>query len=117
MYTRHKLGQYGEEVAKRYIQLKGYKIIQSNFSCRQGEIDIIAYDDKEMVFIEVKTRSNLFYGYPVDAVNLTKQTHMYRVAKYYLHLKKLEKCFIRFDVIEVYIERGRARVNHIKQII
>ena len=82
MYKKHKIGKYGEEVAKRYLKLKGYNIVQSNFSCRQGEIDIIANDDKELVFIEVKTRSNLLYGYPVEAVNSTKQTHMYRVAKY-----------------------------------
>lgn len=117
MYKRHEIGKYGEEVAKRYLSQKDYKIIQCNFSCRQGEIDIIATDGKELVFIEVKTRTNLTYGYPVEAVNCVKQTHMYKVARYYLHLNKLENCFVRFDVIEVYLDKSRARVNHIKQVM
>ena len=62
MYIRHNLGQTGEDIAEIYLVKKGYKIIERNFSCRQGEIDIIAKYKEEVVFIEVKTRTNKRYG-------------------------------------------------------
>ncbi|MBR3162647.1 MAG: YraN family protein [Clostridia bacterium] len=111
------MGQFGEDVATRYLKQKGYKIVNRNFTCRQGEIDIIAEKQGYLVFIEVKTRSNLLYGKPAQAVDKTKIKHMYKVAKYYLHIQGLENRFVRFDVIEVYIEKGLARVNHIPQIL
>lgn len=117
MYQRHVVGKYGEDVAERYLKQKGYKIINRNFSCRQGELDIIAENSEYIVFIEVKTRSNFLYGNPVDSVGKDKQRHMKKVAKYYLHIHGWENRFVRFDVIEVYIDRGIAKVNHIRQII
>lgn len=59
--NKKKFGNIGEEISSKYLEQIGYKIIEKNFSCRQGEIDIIAKDRNEYVFIEVKTRSNLFY--------------------------------------------------------
>ena len=117
MYERHVIGKYGEDVAERYLKQKGYNIIERNFECRQGELDIIAENREYIIFIEVKTRSNLLYGKPIDAVKGKKQEHMYKVAKYYLHIHGLEKRYIRFDVVEVYVEKGVAKVNHIRQII
>ncbi len=117
MYVRHAIGKFGEDVAERYLKQKGYKIICRNFSCRQGELDIIAENSEYLVFIEVKTRSNSSYGHPIDAVGKYKMQHMFKVAKYYLHLQGLENRFIRFDVIEVYIDKGFAKVRHIPQIV
>ena len=117
MYKRHLIGKYGEDVAERYLKQKGYNIVGRNFYCRQGEIDIIAENTEYLVFVEVKTRSNLLYGNPVKEEKKNKIKHMYKASKYYLHIKKWEKRFVRFDVIEVYIEKGYARVNHILQII
>ncbi len=117
LYERHVIGKFGEDVAERYLIQKGYRIISRNFSCRQGELDIIAEYNEYLVFIEVKTRSNFLYGKPVEAVDKYKRQHMYRVAKYYLHIHGWENRFVRFDVIEVYIERGIARVNHIPQVM
>ena len=62
MYASHELGKQGENYACQYLKTKGYQIIQRNFSCKQGEIDIIAKDKEEYVFIEVKTRHNFHYG-------------------------------------------------------
>lgn len=115
MYQRHIIGKYGEDVAVRFLEQKGYKIIERNFSCRQGELDIIAKNNGYIVFIEVKTRSNFLYGMPGEAVGRDKQKHIYKVAKYYLHIHKLENHFVRFDVVEVLLDKGRAKVNHIKQ--
>lgn len=117
MYTRHKTGTNGEEIAGDYLIKHKYNILERNYSCKQGEIDIIAKDliSREIVFIEVKTRCNFNYGFPAEAVTKTKQKHIIRVAKYFLHYYSLENCFIRFDVIEVYLNKSNYKINHIKQ--
>ena len=102
MYERHELGKTGEEIGTQYLINNGYKLIIRNFRCRQGEIDIIAKDKDEIVFIEVKTRRNTNYGYPIDAVDKRKQKHILNASKYYVYKNKLEKRKIRFDVIEIY---------------
>lgn len=117
MYARHELGKEGEEEATKYLEKQGYQIIQRNFECKQGEIDIIAKDKNEYVFIEVKTRQNGHYGRPCEAVNERKQKHIWNATKYYLHIYKLENQYIRFDVIEVYKRKGEFYIKHIKQII
>lgn len=116
MYESHITGRIGEELAINYLQRKGYKIIEKNFQCRQGEIDIIAKDKDEIVIIEVKTRKCLEYGKPAEAVNETKKKHIYKATEYYLYIKKLEKAYIRIDVIEVYIKENKYYINHIKNI-
>lgn len=116
MYERHELGREGEETATKYLEKQGYQIIQRNFSCKQGEIDIIAKDKNEYVFIEVKTRQNTHYGMPCEAVHSRKQKHIWYTTKYYLYLHKLESQYIRFDVVEVYKKKGEFYINHIKQI-
>lgn len=117
MYIRHDLGQTGEDVAEIYLLEKGYKILDRHFICRQGEIDIIAKDKKEIVFIEVKTRSNRKYGNPADSITYYKQKHLLGSIKYYVYLNKLENSFIRIDVIEVYKLFEGFKVNHIKDVI
>lgn len=116
MYLKQEIGRLGEKFSEKYLKNIEYEIIEKNFYCRQGEIDIIAKDKNEIVFIEVKTRTNLIYGKPVDAVDRRKQKHIYNCAKYYLYKKGLESEYIRFDVIEVYISNDKIKINHIKQI-
>jgi len=117
MYTRHITGRSGEDIAARYLLEKGYQIIERNFRCRKGEIDIIAKDKKEIVFIEVKTRTNENYGRPIDAVTYYKQKHIIKSIQYYLFAKKLENAFIRIDIIEVYQKENKYNINHIKDAI
>ena len=117
MYLRHRIGKIGEDKATEYLEKLGYKIIERNFVAKQGEIDIIAKDKQELVFIEVKTRTNTLYGKPVEAVNEPKQEHLISTAKYYLYSKHLENEFVMFDVIEVYLKNNSIKINHIKQII
>ena len=109
-------GNIGEIIGSKYLEQIGYKVIERNFSCRQGEIDIIAKDRNEYVFIEVKTRSNLIFGKPKEAVNYYKQTHILKSTKYYLYIHKLNNCFIRFDVIEIYFKHNKYILNHIKNV-
>ena len=117
MYLKHEIGKIGEDLAVRYLESLGYIIIERNFSAKQGEIDVIAQDNEELVFIEVKTRTNNLYGKPIDAVNEVKQKHLISTTKYYLYTKHLENYFIRLDVIEVYLRENSYKINHIKQII
>ena len=117
MYLKHEIGKIGEDLASKYLEAAGYTIIERNFMARQGEIDIIAKDKKELVFIEVKTRTNTLYGKPVEAVNEPKQKHLISTAKYYLYSKHLENEFVRLDVIEVYLRENSYKINHIKQSI
>ncbi len=115
MYERHILGKTGEEIATQYLIKNGYKLLVKNFRCRQGEIDIIALDKNEIVFIEVKTRKNANYGHPIDAVDKRKQKHILNASKYYIYINKLENRDMRFDVIEIYV-KDKFYINHIKNI-
>ena len=117
MYYKQKTGSEGENIATKYLQQNGYTVLERNFSCNQGEIDIIALDNKEIVFVEVKTRTNTNYGLASEAVNRQKREHLKRTIKYYIHLRNLEDEYIRIDVIEIYIKNKKAYINHIKQAI
>lgn len=117
MYINQEIGKLGEDIAVNYLKQKGYKILDRNFECRQGEIDIIATDKNEIVFIEVKTRTSNKYGTPSEAVNKIKQKHMLQTIKYYLYIRNLSDEFVRIDVIEVYIKDNVYKVNHIKKAL
>ena len=117
MNSKQELGKKGEEIACIYLENRGYKIIEKNFFCKLGEIDIIVKQENTVIFIEVKTRKNKKFGNPAEAVNKRKQIHMYNVAKYYILIKGLRNIQLRFDVIEIMMERGEFKINHIKQIL
>lgn len=114
--NKKELGNIGEEISCQYLKKIGYQIVERNFTCRQGEIDIIAKDKKEYVFMEVKTRSSLCYGRPIEAVNSYKQKHIYKSTKYYLHLNQLENRFVRFDIMEVYLHENKYKLKHWKGV-
>ena len=116
LYINQEIGKFGEDIATKYLQKKGYTIIERNFSCKQGEIDIIAKDFSELVFIEVKTRTSKEYGNPAEAVNEIKKKHIETAAEYYLYKTKQQNKFIRFDVIEVLMKNGYYTIKHIEQI-
>ena len=117
IHEKKEFGNKGEDIASEYLEKRGYIILERNFYCRQGEIDIIAKDKNEIVFTEVKSRSSIQYGCPSEAVNKQKIRHLYRTAKYYLYKNKYLNNYIRFDVIEILIKNGKFNVNHINQII
>lgn len=94
----------------------GYWILVRNFKTNNGEIDIIAKDKDEYVFIEVKTRVSKKYGRPLDAINESKKKHILQTSKYYIYVNNLENKFIRYDVIEVYMNEKNYLINHIKNV-
>ena len=116
MYFKQKTGILGENIAYQYLIQNNYKIIERNFSCYQGEIDIIALSNSnELTFIEVKTRTNLKYGTPCESITPTKKRHIIFSAKYYIFLNNIKNIDIRFDVIEIFINNSKFLINHIKQ--
>lgn len=121
MYKNKEIGNLGERIATEYLINQDYYILEKNFRCKLGEIDIIAIDkiDKnELVFIEVKTRFQDYYGTPSDSVNNPKINHLYKAAAFFLMINNLENRFIRFDVIEIYKKtKDKLHINHIKNAI
>lgn len=107
-------GAYGELYTARFLRVKGYDIIDANYRCRLGEIDIIASDGKYICFVEVKTRGkNALYS-AKEAVDYGKQKRIAATAQFFLQKNKT-KLQPRFDVAEVYVEDGKAvSFNYIK---
>jgi putative endonuclease len=95
------IGSHGENIAEKHLKEMGYIILERNFKCKIGEIDIIAKDKSYICFIEVKTRYGSFYGSPGESVTKLKQYKIYRTAQSYIVKKKLHKFNFRFDVIEI----------------
>lgn len=111
------LGAFGERKAANYLKLHGYRIIDTNYRCRQGEIDIIAKKRNFLVFVEVKLRKNSDFGQAKEFVTEAKQRRVIAAALHYLAANETE-LQPRFDVIEVYAPEGvntrRLTINHIE---
>lgn len=97
------IGNYGEDLARKYIEEKGYSLLEQNFLCKLGEIDLIAKDNNYICFIEVKTRYSQKYGSPLESITPSKQKKIYRTAQYYICINNIHKSYFRFDAIEVII--------------
>jgi putative endonuclease len=108
------LGKKGEEIALRFLKKKGYKIIERNYVCKLGEMDIIAREKDTLVFVEVKTRTSMAFGPPQLAVNSTKQMQLSKVALYFLKEKRLEDIKARFDVVAILLRPKGEEIELIK---
>ncbi len=114
MYNK-RVGNFGEMLALNYLESLNYKILDRNFNTSYGEIDIIAKEKNEYVFIEVKTRTSKNYGRPADAVDFKKKKHIQNASKIYIYKHKLEDKYIRYDIVEVYfIDECRYYINHLR---
>ncbi len=110
------LGRWGEEQAAKYLKLRGYRILNMNFKCRGGEIDIIARKGRFIVFAEVKLRKNANFAGGREFVNYPKQQRIIMTAQLYLQQFPTE-LQPRFDVVEIYAPNGsdgKITVEHIK---
>lgn len=106
MAQHNETGKAGEKVAKYYLISKGYQIVETNYKKSYGEIDIIARKGDILAFVEVKTRKNADYGRGSEFVNAARQKRMRDVASVYLAQLE-EPLSVRFDIIEVYMEKKR----------
>jgi len=101
MMNNREKGSRGEQLAENHLIAGGYRICTRNFRCASGEIDIIAYKDRTIVFIEVKYRKNLSRGYPAESVTKLKQRKIRRTAEYYIYKNNIRNTDFRFDVIQI----------------
>ncbi len=109
-------GQRGEEVIAGVISQKGWTILARNYHSRFGEIDIIALDGREIVFIEVKLRTNLDYGEPHASVTPAKGQKMLQTAHLYLLEKNWEDREYRFDVFGILEEGEQQSIEHLSNV-
>lgn len=109
-----KLSVQGESAVCRWLDQQGFRILERNFRCRLGEIDIIAEEGDTLCFVEVKTRTNLHYGRPVEAITRTKQHHILRTISFYCISHPLRTRDLRIDVAEVLFLDGRFYLHYIR---
>ena len=115
LFYKQNIGKIGEDYAVKFLKKTGYKILCRNFKNYYGEIDIVARDNNYTVFVEVKTRTSTDFGYASEAVNYRKQNKITTVAQMYLDSQHSD--YVRFDIIEVYLNKDSRKVvkiNHIK---
>ena len=122
MNKRHQLGKLGEELAKKYLESRGYIIIDSNFRANLGEIDIIARISRnnKIVFFEVKTRSTPVFGLPEESLTPRKQLRLAKTINIYLlQNPRWENIDYQVDLITVYALRGgkKAKITHWQNVL
>lgn len=103
--ARQGLGRTGERLAAEALRRRGYHILEQNFRCRYGEIDLVAEDECDLIFVEVKTRRGCAYGLPEEAVTLRKRHKLVQVASYYLDLHACAERSWRIDVVAVQLSQ------------
>jgi putative endonuclease len=113
MAESHSLGKYGEQVAERLLESKGYTIREKNWHAGKKEIDLIAENERFIVFAEVKTRTEGFQVHPRDAVTTPKQRTMIFAADSYVRKNSIVKD-IRFDIITIIATKGKFSTEHIE---
>lgn len=107
-------GKEGERIAADFLKKNGYRILENNYRCPIGEIDIVARDKDDLVFVEVKARKSSALGYPEQAVGRQKQRKMSQLALWYIQEKKLHGINARFDVVAVLMQSSGNDVKLIK---
>ena len=113
--TRKVLGARGEDLAVKYLKKKGYKVIERNYRCQRGEIDLVARQGDTLVFVEIKSRSSSGFGLPQEAVDRFKQDKLIEVARAYLAERRLtEDISMRFDVVAVQLTATGPDIELIK---
>lgn len=100
MSSKAEIGAKGEQMAERYLESKGYDIVERNYRYKLAEIDLIVRDNNFLVFVEVKTRSNSSFGYPEEAVNDKKAQKVVEGAEYYIEKNSWDGN-IRFDIVAI----------------
>jgi putative endonuclease len=110
--TRKQLGAIGEELAWKYLEGLHYELIEKNWRCRTGEIDLIVKDGSFLVFVEVRTRSgSLQFGTPQESVNAKKQQQVMETAQFYVHRYQKQQLQLRFDVMSIITTKSGDQVS------
>jgi len=113
--TTTELGSQGERIAVAYLTDVGLRVLDRNWRCREGELDVVAREGDALVFCEVKTRRGVGYGHPVEAVTPAKQRRLRILAQRWLAAHDEHAPELRFDVVGVLVRRaGPALVTHLR---
>src|SRR6056297_22713 len=99
--TGRQIGDEGEEIAAAYLESKGWLILDRNYYFEKAEVDIVAYDHTQIVFFEVKRRSDTYFGRPEEFVTPQKESLVKKAAEAWVYERKMETALIRFDVIAI----------------
>lgn len=112
---RRAIGAYGERVAARHLAAQGMVLVDRNWRCADGEVDLVLRDGDELVFCEVKTRSGTAYGHPLEAVDEAKTQRLVRIAASWMSATGVRADRVRFDMVGVLRRRrGAAEVEHVR---
>jgi putative endonuclease len=111
--TRPVLGRTGEDVAAEHYRRLGFRVLERNYRCRYGELDLVVGGPGIVVFCEVKTRSTDRFGAPSEAVGFVKQQRLRRLAAQWLSHRRPGSVQVRFDVVSVIVRGGRPEVTHV----
>ncbi len=110
--TRKKTGYIGEELARDYLLKQGYKILEQNYRCSVGEIDIVARDGDCLAFVEVRTKRSRNFGTPEESVTPAKQAKLVELAETYLQEREITNEDWRIDVVAIELGKG----DHVSRI-
>ncbi|GAB3911595.1 YraN family protein [Mucilaginibacter boryungensis] len=114
MAIHNDLGRRGEQLAKTHLENTGYEVIDENWCYGKAEVDLIAYKDRTIIFIEVKARTGTGFGEPEDFVDLRKQKLLAKAADEYIYLMN-HQGEVRFDIIAIlFTSETVYRLNHIE---
>jgi len=109
------VGERGEMIAWDYLKKQGYEIVEKNYRCSLGEMDVVAKEKGQLVFVEIKTRRTDRFGLPEEAVHLAKQKKLIRLTHWYLKETHQEEKAVRFDVLAIrYPEKGEPEFRLIR---
>ncbi|MBN1994726.1 MAG: YraN family protein [Anaerolineae bacterium] len=117
MDKRKQIGRQGEEIAAAYLMERGYHILQRNWSCPTGELDIIVEGGDTLVFVEVRTRRGNRFGPAEESITPAKQARLIELAQTYLQETVSAHTSWRIDVVAVQLGLGLPRINHIENAV
>lgn len=118
MAAKDALGRRGEAIAARHLVGRGLTIVERNWRCEHGEIDLVARDRDELVFVEVKTRSSIAYGHPLEAITPRKLARLKRLAGAWCLAHPEQHGQIRIDAVAVIAPRvGQVEVEHLQRVL
>jgi len=113
-FNKREWGKAAEDLAAHFLEQGGLKILEHNFRYERGEIDLIAEEGDELVFIEVKARRSSSFGAPEDAVTEKKQEQIQAVAEGYLFIHDIDDRPYRFDIVAIDFQDGNAKIRHMR---
>jgi putative endonuclease len=117
MKAKNALGRQGEDVAASYLADQGFTVIERNWRCEQGEIDLVGVDGRDTVFVEVKTRSSTAFGHPFEAITDAKLARLRRLAGAWCEAHNPRPGIIRLDVVSVLARPGALPlIEHLRGV-